>query len=147
MLKTFLFLLLAVTIEAKEYKVVFDCSSGDMGYLKSRMWLIGKTVDMFKDEGDTLKTVLTMHGQCAKLASEDLEFYVDEQQKKKALQAQKYLLQLLKKDKAKVYVCAMSLDANEIEAESILPKIKISKNSFIQTIKYQNKGYALMTFK
>ena len=147
MLKFFLFLSFVVLLQAKEYKVVFDCSSGDIGYLKSRMWLIGKTVDMFKQEGDTLKAVLTMHGQCAKLASEDIEVYVEEKEKRKALQAQEYLQELVESGKVKAYVCAMSMDANGIDAESILPHITISKNSYIQTIKYQNDGYAIMTFK
>ncbi len=147
MLKIFLFFLLALNVWAKEYKVVFDCSSKNMGYLKSRMWLIGKTIDMFKENGDTLKAVLTMHGQCTKLASEDIEIYVDGKEKKKALQAQSYLRKLLKSKKVKAYVCAMSLDANSIDQDSILPNIKISKNSFIETIKYQNEGYAIMTFK
>ena len=147
MLKIFLFFTLLLTLQAKEYKVVFDCSSGDMGYIKSRMWLIGKTVDMFKQDGDTLKAVLTMHGTCAKIASEDVEIYVEEKQKQKALAAQKYLKSLLRSGKVKTYVCAMSLEANGIDAESILPKIEISQNSYIETIKYQNEGFAIMTFK
>ncbi len=147
MLKFFLLFALLVTLHAKEYKVVFDCSSGDIGYLKSRMWLIGKTVDMFKQDGDTLKAVLTMHGQCAKLASADVEIYVKESEKRKALAAQEYLQELVQSGKIKAYVCAMSLEAGGIDAESILPNITISKNSYMETIKYQNEGYAIMTFK
>ena len=147
MLKFSLLFILLVTLHAKEYKVVFDCSSGDIGYLKSRMWLIGKTADMFKQDGDTLKAVLTMHGECAKLASEDVEIYVKESEKRKALAAQEYLQELIESKKVKAFVCAMSLEANGIDAESILPHIKISKNSYMETIKYQNEGYAIMTFK
>jgi hypothetical protein len=36
---------------------------------------------------------------------------------------------------------------NAIEEKEVLPFIQISKNSFIDMIGFQNKGYALMTFK
>ena len=41
----------------------------------------------------------------------------------------------------------MSLNANTIEKADVVQDVKISKNSFIDTIAYQNDGYALMTFK
>jgi len=85
-------------IEAKEYKAVFDCSSSDSRFIKSRMWLVDKTMTMIQDKGDKP------------------EF-------------------------------AMSLNANAIEKEDVLEYINISSNSFLDTIAYQNNGYALMTFK
>jgi len=41
----------------------------------------------------------------------------------------------------------MSLANNAIEQSEVLPFIKISSNSFLDTIAYQNDGYALMSFK
>ena len=61
--------------------------------------------------------------------------------------AQESITRLAKEKKVKIIVCAMSLDANAIEKKEVLPFIEISKNSFIDTIGFQNRGYALMTFK
>ncbi len=148
MKKTVFFLfLLSVGVFSKDYKVVFDCSSGDAAYLKSRMWLIGKTIDMFKEKGDTLEVAITMHGKCSLLASEDFDVVVDEKDVKTIRTAQEYLQKLTKRSNVKATVCAMSLDANGVEQESILDGISISANSFIDTIKYQKDGFALMSFK
>jgi len=61
--------------------------------------------------------------------------------------AQQYLTGLSKKKGVKVIACAMSLNSNAIEKKEVLPFITISDNSFIDTIGYQNDGYALMSFK
>jgi len=61
--------------------------------------------------------------------------------------AQKSLTRLVKEKGVKVIVCAMSLSANTIERKDVLPFVTISENSFIDTIRYQKMGYALMTFK
>ena len=146
-MRIFFLFLIVIGLEAKEYKVIFDCSSGDMGYLKSRMWLIGKTIDMFQKRGDNLQVVLTMHGKCSILASEDFDMYIRKEEVQKAKTAQEFLQLLLKRKNFKAFVCAMSLDANDIDKESIMERIKISPNSFTETIRYQNEGYAIMTFK
>lgn len=61
--------------------------------------------------------------------------------------AQDYLKGLSERKNVKIIACAMSLRANAIEQKEVLPFIQIVKNSFIDTIYYQNLGYALMTFK
>ncbi len=139
--------LLPLFLAAQEYKVVFDCSSERMGYLKSRMWLIAKTMDMFQEKGDSLTVALTMHGKCSMLASEDLDVYVNMEELSAALEAQKYLQKLLQRKGVEAVVCAMSLDANAIDKDSILEGIKVSPNSYMDTIRFQSMGYAVMTFK
>ena len=41
----------------------------------------------------------------------------------------------------------MSLNANGIDQKDVLPFVDISENSFIDTMGYQNHGYAIMTFQ
>ena len=55
LLATFVFM---SALQAKEYKVIYDCSSSDSKYIKSRMWLIGKTMNMVEEQSDTNKVVL-----------------------------------------------------------------------------------------
>lgn len=136
-----------IAVEAKEYKVVFDCSSGDAAYIKSRMWLVGKTMDMFEEKGDTTSVVLTLHGKCVSIASEAFDEVVDKEDIPNTKEAQKNLVALSKRKNVKVIACSMSLQANEVDEDDLLPFITVSDNSFIETIKYQNEGYALMTFK
>ena len=135
------------SVQAEEYKAVFDCSSSDASYIKSRMWLVGKTLDMIEAKGDTPKFVLTLHGGCVAMASNVYDEIVDEEDEAVIKKAQESLTHLAKEKGVKVIVCAMSLSANTLERKEILPFVTISENSFVDTIRYQNMGYALMTFK
>jgi len=148
MIKYLITLIIAFSsLQAEEYKAVFDCSSGNASYIKSRMWLVGKTLDMIEKRGDTTKFVLTLHGGCVAMASTVYDEIVDEEDEAVIKKAQESLIRLAKEKGVKVIVCAMSLSANTIERKEVLPFVTISENTFIDTIHYQNKGYALMTFK
>ena len=146
----YIFLLLVIfsaLLQAKEYKAVFDCSSKNVGYVASRMFLIERTIDMIQKNGDSTKFALTIHGSCAALVSVNFDELVEENEVETMQQAQNQLKRLSEKKDVEVIVCAMSLNANTIEEEDVVPFVKIVENSFIDTIGYQNDGYALMTFK
>lgn len=132
---------------AKEHKVVFDCSSSDAYYVKTRMSLIEKTINMIEQQGDKATVAITLHGSCVPMVSKTFEEIVDDNDLPDVQAAQDKLITLINDKRVSVVACAMSLEANAIEKEDVLPAIKISKNSFIDTIAYQNDGYALMTFK
>jgi len=142
-----IFILFSVLVNAKEYKVVFDCSSGDASYIKSRMWLVGKTIDMIEKQGDTAKVALTLHGSCVAMVANDYDMIVPDEDVQNIKQSQEYLKELAKRKNVRIIACAMSLAHNAIDKTDVLPFVKISKNSFLDTIRYQNDGYALMNFK
>ncbi len=135
------------TLSAKEYKAVFDCSSSNANYIKTRMLLIGKTLDMIEKKGDKTEFVITLHGGCVPMVSSLYHEIVPDKDMPKIKKAQERIRYLAKEKGVKVIACAMSLNANAIEKKEILPFVTISDNSFIDTIHYQNMGYALMTFK
>jgi len=141
------FFLFFTIAQAKEYKVIYDCSSDDASYIKSRMWLVGKTIDMMQEQGDTSKIVLTLHGSCVAIVSKDYDMIVPDEDLQNIKQAQNYLKSLSKRKNVKIIACAMSLSTNAIEKKEVLSFVHISKNSFLDTIRYQNEGYAIMTFK
>lgn len=132
---------------ADTYKAIFDCSSDNTSFIKSRMWLIGKTIDMIEKKGDKTDFIITIHGGCAPMVSKEYDMIVPDEDVKNIKKAQEYLEVLSKKRGVKVIVCAMSLASKAIEQKEIVSFVNISPNSFIDTIGYQNKGYALMTFK
>ena len=141
-------LLLGGSLYAQEYKAVFDCSSGDTDYIKSRMWLVGKTMDMIEAKGDKAVFVITLHGGCVPMIAKNYkDIVIDEDEAESLASAQKRIRKLAEKRDVKVIACAMSLNANGIAQKEVLPFVTVSPNSFIETIGYQNKGYALMTFK
>jgi intracellular sulfur oxidation DsrE/DsrF family protein len=145
-----LLLLVSVAIsavQAKEYKALFDCSSGNAAYIKSRMWLVGKTMDMIEEGGDSTSVVLTLHGKCVPVVSKAFDEVVDDKDIPNTKKAQEWLTALSKRKNVKVIACSMSLQSNDIEEDDVLPFVTISDNSFIETIKYQNEGYAFMAFK
>ncbi len=131
---------------AHEYKTVFDCNAKDMSYVASRMVLVERTMDMIEKNGDSVNFAITLHGSCAKIVSKDYDLIVKDDEIKSAELAQAELIKLDKRG-VKIVVCAMSLNANAIDESSVIPSVKISPNSFLDTIKYQNDGYALMIFE
>jgi intracellular sulfur oxidation DsrE/DsrF family protein len=146
--KIFLLLTVAITaVQAKEYKALFDCSSGNAAYIKSRMWLVGKTMDMIEESGNSTSVVLTLHGKCVPVVSKAFDEVVDDKDIPNTKEAQKWLIALSKRKNVKVIACSMSLQSNDIEEDDVLPFVTISDNSFIETIMYQNEGYAFMAFK
>ncbi len=140
----FLFL---TNLQAREYKAVFDCSSSNAHYIKTRMWLIDKTMSMIEKKGNKADFVITLHGSCVPMVSKLYDMVIDDEDIEDTKKAQQYLTHLAKERGVKVVVCAMSLVSNAIDKEDVLDFIYISENSFIDTIAYQNDGYALMTFK
>lgn len=148
MSKIFLALLIFTgVLQATEYKAVFDCSSSDSNFIKSRMWLVGKTIEMIEKRGETATVALTLHGGCVQMVAQDYEMITADEDIKNIEKAQNYLISLSKRKNVKIIACAMSLNANAIEKSDVLPFVEVSENSFIDTIGYQNSGYALMTFK
>ncbi|MCF6309926.1 MAG: DsrE family protein [Sulfurimonas sp.] len=146
----YIFLLLVIfstLLSAKEYKAVFDCSSKNVGYVASRMFLIERTMDMMQKNGDSTKFALTIHGSCAAIVSVNFDELVEDNLVETMQQAQNQLKRLSQIKDVEVIVCAMSLNANAIDEEDVVSFVKIVENSFIDTIGYQNDGYALMTFK
>jgi len=137
----------AISVQAKEYKALFDCSSGNFAYIKSRMWLVDKTMDMMEKNGDSTSVVLTLHGKCVPIVSEAYDEVVDDKDIADTKEAQKWLIALSKRNNVKIIACSMSLQSNDIDEDDVLPFVNISDNSFIETIIYQNEGYAFMAFK
>ena len=145
-----LIILLSLTafIQAKEYKAVYDCSSKNSGYIASRMFLIERTMDMITKKGDSVKFAITIHGGCAPIVSKNIdEITMDDNELENLEKARTQLERLATKKSVDVIVCAMSLNGNNIEEEDVISSVSISENSFIDTIAYQNDGFALMTFK
>lgn len=142
-----LFFIFLATLQAKEYKAVFDCSSGDANYIKTRMWLIDKTMTMVEKRGDKATFAITLHGSCVPMISKEFDFIVPDKDIDDIQKAHDYLKDLATKRGVKVIACAMSLASNAIDRKDVVDFVEISANSFIDTIGYQNDGYALMTFK
>ena len=111
------------------------------------MWLVGKTIDMIEKRGDKATVAITLHGKYVQMVAQDYEMIIPDEDIKNIQKAQNYLISLSKRKNVKVIACAMSLSASAIEKSDILPFVEVSPNSFIDTIGYQNDGYALMTFK
>jgi len=148
MKKTILTLLmLLATLQAGEYKAIFDCSSSDANYIKTRMWLIDKTISMIQEKGEKTNFVLTLNGGCVPMVSKFFLDIIPDEDIADIKKAQDYLHTLATKKDVKDIACAMSLKRNLIKQKDVLDFVKISPNSYIDTIKYQNDGYAIMTFK
>ena len=148
MMKYLLITILCVGFaQSQEYKAIFDCSSDDARYIMTRMSLVEKTMDMIEMNDDKVTVAITLHGGCVAMASKNYSDIVNNKDLIYIKKAQERIRTLALERDVEITVCAMSLNANAIEKEEVLPFVKISENSFIDTIIYQNRGYALMVLK
>lgn len=139
--------LLSALLQANEYKSVFDCSSDDPRYISGRMMLIEKTIDLIEKRGDKATFAITVHGGCIPIVSRAFDEIVYDEDMPYIQSAQETITRLAKRKGVEIVACAMSLDANALDQKDVLPFVRISEDSFIDTIAYQNNGYAVMTFK
>jgi intracellular sulfur oxidation DsrE/DsrF family protein len=135
------------TLQAQEYKTVFDCSSGNAHYIMTRMNLIEKTMSMIEKRGNTATFAITLHGGCVPIISKEFADITSQEDIPYIQKAQESITRLSKEKNVAIVACAMSLDANGIDQKDVLPFVHISENSFIDTISYQNNGYSIMTFQ
>ncbi len=141
-----LFLFLS-TAQGQEYKAVFDCSSDNARYIMTRINLIEKTMSMIEQRGEVATFAITLHGGCVPIISKEFRDITYEEDVSYIQKAQESIIRLSKEKNVEIVACAMSLNANGIETKDVLPFVHISENSFIDTINYQNHGYAIMTFQ
>lgn len=142
-----LLMALAVSSAGETFKAVFDCSSNDPRYILSRMALIEKTKAQVEARGDKAIFAITMHGGCVKAASEHADYLVKDEEVVFIREAQRSLERLSKAKDVEIVACAIALEGNAIDRDDVLPFIRITENSYIDTIGFQNRGYALMPLK
>jgi len=141
-----LLLVLASVTAAREYKAVFDCASSDSRYILSRMALIEKTKSMIEARGDKPLFAVTIHSGCIVAAAKDYDVIVPDDEVVYIKQAQETLARLAEAN-VDVVACAIALNGFGIDREDVVSFARISENSYIDTIGYQNSGYALMPLK
>lgn len=137
----------AAVLNAQEYKAVFDCSSDDARYIHSRISLVEKTLQLIEEQGGKATFAITVHGGCFPIVSRNYDEFVANEDILYIQKAQEAMKRLSEEKNVEIVACAMSLKANDVDTREVLPFIRLSKDSFIDTIGYQNKGYAVMTFK
>jgi len=138
---------LILSLFAQEYKAVFDCASSDPKYILSRMALIEKTHSMIESRGDKAVFAITIHSGCIVTAAKDYEMIVPDDEVIYIKKAQETLARLAKQKGVEAVACAIALEGFGIDREDVVPFMRISENSYIDTIGYQNRGYALMPLK
>jgi len=139
-------LTLALSLSATEpYRAVFDCSSGDMNFVKSRFWLIQSVAEELDDKEIKHDFVLTIHSKCTPVVAKDLSGFKDK--KRKAIKKIQDRLSLLAEIyNVKIEACDIALMAHNLLKEDILDFVSITPNSITRVIELQNKGYALIPY-
>jgi intracellular sulfur oxidation DsrE/DsrF family protein len=102
---------------------------------------------MIKEQGDTVKAALTIHGGSTPLVTKSIEEHVAKEDVIHLKKAQEFIAKLANNKEVEITACQISLNRHQIEKKEVVDYVKISPNSFIETIAYQNDGYALMTLK
>ncbi|MGD9970963.1 MAG: DsrE family protein [Sulfuricurvum sp.] len=111
------------------------------------MAAVEETIKLIEERGDTVNLALTLHGGCVPIVIKDnLEETVTSNDLKLIFKARDLITRIHNHNNIDVIVCAMALESNGIDSKNVLPFVRISEDSFIETIQYQNDGYALIAF-
>ena len=145
MKKTLLALgLLATSLFGGEpYKALFDCSSGDMKFVASRIWLIQKTADQLLEEKEPYDFVVTIHSGCTPIVAADPSGY-PEADRLEGIQMQ--METLAEEYGVKFVACGIAAQRYALGKEDLLPFVTTVPNSITEAIRLQNQGYALIPF-
>ena len=125
----------------KKQTVVFDCSSADMKYVASRLWLIDLSVEEYIDAKTPYDVVVTIHSGCTSIVSKNVP--ADNKMMKTI---QKKLEKLSKYDNVSIEACQIAVDRFKIKHEDVYPFMKLVPNSITRAISLQNDGYAFIPF-
>jgi len=147
MKKLMLFLILSFSISfAKQYKAVFDCSSSNERFILSRLFLIQKTAENFKEDNLNYKFEITMHGGCVLFLKKKLSDFP--KKKRLIIQDIQNQLEILKELYGiEIKACNIALSRFNLSKKDILDFVDIVKNSWQEIIILQNNGYALVPFE
>lgn len=120
-------------------KAVFDCSSGDMKFVGSRMWLIEQSAKELVEKKIPYEFVLTVHSGCTPL--------IDQESGEETIEMiQKRLKVLHDTYGLKIEACGIALERFGYEDEDLLPYVSTVRNSITRVIELQNNGYAFIPY-
>lgn len=139
MKKIIISLLLLIGILHASQKAVFDCASGDMKFVQSRMYLIDITAKELEEKKIPYEFVLTIHSKCTAI--------INKNTKDVSIKAiQKKLAKLKQEHNVKLEACGIAVDRFGYEQNDLLPYIDTVRNSITRVIELQNDGYAFIPY-
>ena len=120
-------------------KAVFDCSSKDLKFITSRMWLVEQSAKEFQASNTPYDFVVTIHSGCTPIV--DLTSDIPQ-----VVGIQKRLKKLSENYGVKIEACAIATRRWEIEKEQMPEYVDVVENSITRVIRLQNDGYALIPY-
>ncbi|HHH20103.1 MAG TPA: hypothetical protein ENK86_06310 [Campylobacterales bacterium] len=133
--------LLSVAETPSERKAVFDCSSDDMDFVSSRMWLIAESAKEYQELKVPYQFVLTIHSGCTEIMAKE-----SAEEDETIAKIQQRMEELSTKYKVSVEGCQIAIDRYGYAKKDLLPFITPVRNSITRVINLENEGYALITF-
>lgn len=136
---TILVFFTSLSADVNTQKAVFDCASGDMKFVNSRMWLIEQSAKEFTKKDTPYDFVLTIHSKCTKI--------VNKNTKDKAVKnIQKRLAKLSKQFSVKVEPCGIAVKRFKYKKSDLPEYMDVVDNSITRVIELQNSGYAFIPY-
>lgn len=126
----------------KNGKGFFDVNNGDPEALPLYLAVIKETYTGLKTQGVKPDLIVAFRGKAVKLVS-IARANLDADQKD-ALKQSDALIKELAAMGVKFEVCAIATRLFGVENDSITPQVKLVGNTFISSIGYQSKGYAII---
>jgi len=126
----------------KQQNVVFDCSSDDLAYISSRLWLIEESAKEYKEKKTPYHMVLTIHSGCTEIVSKE-----SAEGDKLMQNIQKKLQNLSATHDVSVEACQIATDRYGIEKDDLVKDVKLVRNSITRVIALQNEGYAFIPYQ
>lgn len=134
--------------EKPTQKIIVDLTTGNIETVKSRFIKgVANTIDHFKERGDTVETVVIIHGEAYRYFVRDLDGsrYSTEIE---LYNNQKELLdgfaKLSQKYHIRFEVCSVGMKKNQLTHKMFYEFVHLSPSAQISLVEWQNKGYAYL---
>lgn len=146
MFKTvFLVLVMVLSLQAAEKKVVINLTSGDTHVISSGLIeSLQAMSEYYHKQGDTLLAVVVISGDAYGYFVEDIEHspYKDKMKHDKKIASG--LETLHERDKVVLKMCQAGMKKRNIDPKTLYKYVEHDRNKSIYLIDYQNDGYAYL---
>ncbi len=122
-------------------KALFDITTPDGETLLFYLQLIGESVDDMKKAGVEPEVVILFHGKAVEWVTNDLEKMPNHEMAEK-IHAE--INKLTGRSEVNMEACSVANKVFGVKNESIVKGVHVANNTWISSIGYQNRGYAIV---
>ncbi len=129
-------------VNQPQVKVYFDVNLGNAKKLETRLMLINTTYEEFVAQGSRPDVVIGFRGKASYFITKGTG-YVEVQDRALKQKIHEWI-HIFRSKGIQLEQCRIALKMTGIEADDLLPAVKVVANGYVSMIVYQNQGFSFV---